>query len=231
MQCPAIACLAAYVATAMPAAAAPRPVVLELFTSESCSSCPPADALLMELATGRPDLLPLGFHVDYWNALGWKDRYASPAATARQRAYAAALGAGVFTPQLVIDGRWQAVGSDHAAVQVAIRRARAEPPAGPGLATTDANGRVTVQAGAAAGAGDVLLIGFDSRHTTQVGAGENDGRSIDEANVVRSLTRIGAWSGRARSFDAARPAGQRVAVLVQGGDGRILAAVLASPYL
>jgi hypothetical protein len=90
---------------------------------------------------------------------------------------------------------------------------------------------VTVQAGAAAGAGDVLLIGFDSRHTTQVGAGENDGRSIDEANVVRSLTRIGAWSGRARSFDAARPAGQRVAVLVQGGDGRILAAVLASPYL
>src|SRR5271154_5728268 len=92
------------------AQATPRPVVLELFTSQSCSSCPPADALLADIAASHADVLPLDFHVDYWNYLSWRDRFSLPAATARQRAYAAALGAEVFTPQLVIDGTAEAGG-------------------------------------------------------------------------------------------------------------------------
>src|ERR1700751_4077276 len=99
------------------AAAGGRPIVVELFTSEVCSPCPPAEPLLPELA-GRPDLLALSFHVDYWDRLGWKDPFSSPAATERQQRYAELLRlATVYTPQMVVDGRWEAVGSDHAEVQ------------------------------------------------------------------------------------------------------------------
>ncbi len=108
-------------ATAAPAGAAQRPIVVELFTSEGCSSCPPADALLAELAT-RPDVLALSFDVDYWDRLGWKDPFSSPQATARQQDYARLLGTGtVYTPQIVVDGRWEGVGSDRAAVEQPAR--------------------------------------------------------------------------------------------------------------
>ena len=105
-----------------PAQAGERPIVVELFTSEGCSSCPPADALLAELAS-RPDVLALSFHVDYWDRLGWKDPYSSREATARQHRYATLLDlASIYTPQIVIDGKWQAVGSDRSRC-----RARARP--------------------------------------------------------------------------------------------------------
>src|SRR5947207_9546964 len=107
-----------------PAQADERPVVAELFTSEGCSSCPPADALLAELAK-RPDVLALSFHVDYWDRLGWKDPFSSRAATDRQNRYAKLLKlATVYTPQIVVDGRWEAVGSDRADVERALDRAR-----------------------------------------------------------------------------------------------------------
>src|SRR6516225_8160911 len=107
-----------------PAHAGERPMVVELFTSEGCSSCPPADALLAELAS-RPDVLALSFHVDYWDRLGWKDPFSSHEATQRQDRYASLLDlATVYTPQIVVDGTWQAVGSDRADVEHALDLAR-----------------------------------------------------------------------------------------------------------
>src|SRR6516164_7919120 len=108
----------------LPAQAGERPIVVELFTSEGCSSCPPADKLLAELAN-RPDVLALSFHVDYWDRLGWKDPYSSREATKRQNRYATLLDlATVYTPQIVVDGKWQAVGSDRPDVEHAIELAR-----------------------------------------------------------------------------------------------------------
>src|SRR5215470_2470293 len=103
------------------------PVVLELFTSQGCSSCPPADALLGELAQ-RPGIVALAFHVDYWDYIGWKDPYASPTNTQRQHDYAVALGLHmVYTPQMVVDGRTDVVGSERGDVETAIGRAAAGP--------------------------------------------------------------------------------------------------------
>ena len=215
--------------TATAAQAAPRPVVLELFTSQSCSSCPPADALLADLGASQADVLPLDFHVDYWNYLSWRDRFSLPAATARQRAYATALGADVYTPQMVIDGTAQAVGSDRAAVTAALARARAAianqtPGTAPTLSLADREGRLAVEVGAGPSTGKLLLVGFDPMHVTQVGAGENAGRTLTEVNVVRSLAELPEWQGTAMSLLVEKPLGARAAVLLQAADGRILAA-------
>jgi len=216
--------LAALTSLAATPALAARPVVLELFTSQSCSSCPPADALLAELAASGGDVLPLDFHVDYWNYLSWVDRFSSPAATARQRDYAAALGSEVYTPQLVVHGRYQAVGSDRSAVAAAISRARADAAAGPELALTGTGGQLAINLGAGAGSANILLVGFDPQHVTAVKAGENGGRTLTEANVVRSFRIVGTWHGSASHLSVPHPQGERAAVLLQTLDGRILAA-------
>src|SRR5579863_6180669 len=109
------ALLTALAWAATPAGAAPRPVVVELFTSQGCSSCPPADALLAELAK-QDGVIALGFHISYWNGLGWKDPLSSEASTDRQKAYAGRFNGGqVYTPQIVVDGTAEMIGSDRAA--------------------------------------------------------------------------------------------------------------------
>ena len=200
--------------------------VVELFTSQSCSSCPPADALLTELERTRPDLLVLAYHVTYWDRLGWHDPYSLPAATERQRTYAARFPDGLYTPQMVVQGTHQAVGSDRPAVLAAIAAAR---PASIALTLTNDGAGLRVDAGAGPGRGTVVLVGYDRMHTTRVGGGENGGRMLTESNVVRAFTRLGPWDGMPLRLAAARPAGERTAVLLQADDGTILAsAVLGS---
>lgn len=207
-------------------ARAERLLVVELFTSQGCSSCPPADALLAQLAHSDPDLLPLDLHVTYWDRLGWKDPYSLPAATQRQKDAGARLGSDtIYTPQLLVDGRLDAIGSDPTAVRQAIARARRERAAEVKVSLVPDGSGVRVHADAGAGQGTLLLVGFDAQHTTPVRAGENGGRLLTEVNVVRGLVPVAGWSGAAVDLVAPRPAGERVAALLQANDGRILGAV------
>ena len=205
------------------------PVVVELFTSQSCSSCPPADALLAELSRTRPDVLVLDFHITYWDRLGWKDPYSLPQATERQRAYSQLWGSdSVYTPQLVAGGRHQAVGSDRAEVGRALAAAATDAPMVPLRLSRDGAGLV-LEAEAGSGMGTLVLVGFDAMHTTRIGGGENGGRTLAEVNVVRSLASAGRWSGQAVTLHAPSPAGERVALLLQGADGRLLGAGVLPP--
>jgi len=212
--------------TAWPARADSRPVVVELFTSQGCSSCPPADALLGELAR-RDGVLALGFHISYWDRLGWKDPLSSPEATARQRRYAARLTGGrVYTPQMVIDGVSEVVGSDREAVMAALREAsRAASPAV--IPVSFAADRRSVAIGDGNGTGEVTLVRFARHRTTQIGAGENSGRVADDFNGVETLSSLGTWGGTRREF-AIEPAGpgEGLAVLLQAPDGRMLGAAI-----
>ncbi len=204
-----------------PAQAGERPIVVELFTSEGCSSCPPADALLAELA-GRPDVLALSFHVDYWDRLGWKDPYSSREATERQKRYATLLAlATVYTPQIVVDGRWQAVGSDRADVERALDRARRDRHEVPVTLALD-HGQAQVKLGPGGdGAAVILLIGFDRRHVTAVKRGENSGRTLAHVDVVRGLEEVARSSTGEIAVPIRWPC-DRVAAVVQAADGRIL---------
>jgi hypothetical protein len=218
---------ASLVLAAAPASAAGRPILIELFTSEGCSSCPPADAFLTELAA-RPEVLALSMHVDYWDRLGWKDRFSSAALTARQRRYATLLGlATVYTPQMVIDGHWQAVGSDRAAVGEALAaasRKRAAVPVALGFSGNKARVRIAAApSGQPTISASVILVGFDRGASDAVHGGENSGRTLNYVDVVRGIARIGAFHGKATELSATMPwHAERVAAIVQGGDGRVL---------
>jgi hypothetical protein len=208
-----------------PARAGERPIVVELFTSEGCSSCPPADALLAELAS-RPDVLALSFHVDYWDRLGWKDSYSSREATARQNRYATLLNlATVYTPQIVVDGRWQAVGSDRADVEHALELARRSLREIPVTLALD-HGQAQIRLGPGGdgvSAASVLLIGFDRRHVTAVQRGENGGRTLVHVDVVRGVEEVARFAGSAGEIEAPiRWNYDRVAAIVQAADGRVL---------
>jgi hypothetical protein len=199
------------------APAPPQPVVLELFTSQGCSSCPPADAAVAGLAD-RPDVIALSFNVTYWDHLGWKDTFARPEFTARQTAYAKAQGHAPYTPEVVAGGRVDGVGNTQQAVAGMVARARTRPTA----TLTASGGKVSVSAGVAPRRGaDVWLVRYDPRVIqVPVKAGENGGKTLPQRNVVRSLRRLGAWDGRPATF-AAPPAAAALksVVLVQGRDG------------
>jgi hypothetical protein len=162
------------------------PVVLELFTSQGCSSCPPADALLGRLihqAKGNgPGVIGLAWHIDYWNNLGWRDPYTRPAWTERQKSYARCLDAEVFTPALVVNGAAMVIGSDEAAVQRAITRAA---PISTGVTLRRTASGIDVEIAAMPTAATGLLAIYDPEQATSVGAGENEGRQLHEYRIVR----------------------------------------------
>jgi len=204
-----------------------RPVVVELFTSEGCSSCPPADALLSELARARPDVLPLAFHITYWDRLGWPDPFALRAATDRQRDYAATLRLdSIYTPQMVVDGQTDVIGSDRGSVLTALREAAAARPPPVSLRLRREGERIVLDVGDATGAreGKMLLIGYDAAHRTAVARGENAGRTLTEANIVRGFVRVADWHGARMTVQAQPPAGERLAAILQAQNGQILAA-------
>jgi hypothetical protein len=180
--------------------------VVELFTSQGCSSCPPADALLAEYA-GHDDILALSFNVDYWDYLGWKDTLATPDNTERQRAYASARGDGqVYTPQAVIDGRAHVIGSKRDAIEAELTRnagALSVP-----MSLTKGADAITVTVGAAPAAdtphATLWLVMYDRSVTVPIGRGENQGRTITYSNVVRKLRPIEMWRGDPMSVELPR---------------------------
>ncbi|WP_298260147.1 thioredoxin family protein [Bradyrhizobium sp.] len=204
--------------------AAERPVVVELFTSQGCSSCPPANAYLNELSRGRRDVLALAFHVTYWDRLGWKDPFSMEAATDRQAAYGRRFGDGSYTPEIVVDGAAGMVGSDRGEVGSAIEKAKRQGQTAAPVNVTKSGEQVSIEVGAGSGRGRILLIGFDHEHTTAIGRGENSGRTLTEANVVRSIRSVGQWSGAALRLNERFPEGQDVAVVIEAPNGRIVGA-------
>jgi hypothetical protein len=199
-----------------------RPVVVELFTSQGCSSCPPANAYLNELARERRDVLPLAFHVTYWDRLGWKDPFSLPAATDRQARYGSRFGDGSYTPEIVVDGVTSHVGSDRNAIGPAIDRAKGSTATAVKLSR---NGdQLLVEIGHGEGRGRVLLVGFDRYHKTAIRRGENGGRTFEEQNVVRSVRSLTDWQGSALRLTEQAPEGEDAAVLVEAPDGRIVGA-------
>jgi hypothetical protein len=202
---------------------AAHPAVVELFTSQGCSSCPPANAVLAALST-RPDVLALSFGVTYWDDLGWKDTFARRDYTDRQTAYEKGLGRdGDYTPQIVVNGAADVVGSARNEVEAAIAREGA--PVGPDITTTAGSAEIGAAPWSGAPA-DVWLIRYDPKVVqVPVRRGENGGKTLPHKNVVRDLVRLGQWSGRPLKLALAPAAGGLdTAILVQKHGGRIVAA-------
>lgn len=216
------------------------PVVIELFTSQGCTSCPPADALIAALAD-EPGVLTLSWHVDYWDYLGWADEFARPEHTARQEAYAAAAGErGVYTPQIIVDGRDTLLSLHRAALLALIDEHASQPPAimvtaaeAEGAHVIDLTPRAAIPGGV-----EVALVRYLPHRTVLVKAGENRGRTIDYSNIVVGIEPLTRWPAREPLRLTVRAGGgpggdypedTRHAILVQqsldGQPGPILAAV------
>jgi hypothetical protein len=195
-------CAAGATAIVVPhTSAAPAvPIVVELFTSEGCSSCPAADVLLEKLTSSGTDIIGLGVHVDYWDRLGWKDRFSSAALTNRQRVYQNHFGTeSIYTPQMVVDGRTEFVGSDASAARRAIERAQALPHGLVRIATDESGSQsVAVRVDATdlprlnrGDRADIVVVVTESHLRSDVQRGENRGKTLTHAAVVRYLATIG----------------------------------------
>jgi hypothetical protein len=234
---PALLALLVALVAAMPsfARADDSPIVVELFTSQGCSSCPPADKYFGELAK-RPDIIALAFHIEYWNYIGWTDAYSKPWATRRQRDYQAAMKLRyVYTPEMVIQGETEGIASEPAAIEPMIRAAEAKRRPHPNLTLRWRDDGALV-----AGVGDgqspqgepatLWLVGFDKMHTMAISAGENAGKTSWDHHAVRSFRRLGSWAGYSEELiippDEAKNLGDYgAAVLLQlNGSGPILTA-------
>ena len=202
--------------------ATPSLTVVELFQSQGCSDCPPANANVMALSD-RTDLLTLSFGVTYWDNLGWKDTFASPQYTARQWDYAHALGhSEVYTPQVVVNGRADIVGRDRKALEALITRETNR--SGPQLQLAQGAAKIGV---GRPGKHDVWLVRFNPRiENVPIARGENGGITLPHRNVVKQLIKIGSWNGTPATYNlpAAAQPGLREAVLVQSGPGGAIVA-------
>ena len=232
--------LAVIVAAALtPAVASAQPRgVSELFTSQGCSSCPPADRLAGELARD-PSLVVLTLPVDYWDYLGWKDTLAMPGQTKRQRAYSKARSdREVYTPQVVVNGAKHVLGSDKQAIDNALATTRKQ--AGVlslpvSVSVTAEQISISVPAAKETSNGEIWLCPITKAAEVAIGRGENSGQTVTYHNVVRSWVKLGEWTGVARTFKLPRQdvgSADAVAVLVQSGSkeapGNMLGATIAS---
>jgi hypothetical protein len=186
------------------------PVLVELFTSQGCSSCPPADRLLGELPSSVDgvEVLPLAFHVDYWDDLGWRDPFSSPDWTARQRRYSGPIAGGrVYTPQLIVQGHADVLGSDRGDAIEAIRAAARAPRTGRIRASATGSDRITVavEAELDGGRADAMVALVESGLSTKVARGENSGRALVNHFVVRRLVKAFAVEGGAGKGEVALP--------------------------
>ena len=203
-------------------APAASPVVLELFTSQGCSSCPPADELLAKLAD-EPDVIALSFHVDYWNYLGWKDPFSSPYFSARQRDYTEALRARTYTPQLLVNGRREMIGSRLAAVKAALASARAEGASQSNIhieLSSEGTDQLQVDytLDGPLNEREVIALLVQDEAVSSIKRGENRGRELHHVNVVRELKSAEAKAGGSFSFtlpEGVSQAETHVVLLVQ----------------
>ena len=192
------------VTLAVHAWAGSRVTLVELYTSQGCSSCPAADEFLGELAK-RPDIIPLSFHVDYWDYIGWKDPFAKPQFTKRQRSYSGQFKRGyVYTPQMIVQGAFDATGSDRSVVENAILEAKHFENVDISIERVKDGGMVIAIGNRKGSSAGVWLAFFDGVHVTKVKRGENRGRTVKNYNVVRSLDRIGDWQGDAISIPVSK---------------------------
>jgi hypothetical protein len=211
------ATLVALMTCSIAANAAPRPTVLELYTSEGCSSCPPAEKQLEELSK-RSDVLPLAFHVDYWDSLGWRDRFSMKEATQRQQDAARTLALStVGTPQWVVDGHTALWGANPGDVERALKSRGTDVPV-----DIERQAQELIVHAAAPPASqpyEVYVIGYLPKAVTAIGRGENAGRTLTEVNVVRYIRKVGTSSDAAREWrvalDKLPKDAERVAVLLQ----------------
>lgn len=196
-----------------------HPTVVELFQSQGCSSCPPANTNAMALSD-RPDLLVLSFGVTYWDHLGWKDTFGSPQNTARQWDYAHGLRHGeVWTPQVVVNGRIDTPGFDRSELETVIRKAD-RGVGGPSISVQ--GDRLTLSAGDAGTKAQVFLVRYDPNIVqVPIQRGENGGKTLPHRNVVRELVSLGAWTGETRTYvlPGSGASALKSAVIVQNGRG------------
>jgi hypothetical protein len=180
------------------------PVLVELFTSEGCSSCPPADRLLIDIAAGQPyknvDVITLGFHVDYWDHIGWRDRFSSSEFSKRQEEYAGKFKLdSIYTPQIIVDGDAQVVGNDSRAVGNAITRSKG-PKAEVRVGVKGDKLSVTIEKLGEQKGSTVFLAVAESGLRSSVGSGENSGRMLEHASVVRELRKVGSIGAGQTAF-------------------------------
>jgi len=215
------------------ATAQQMPVVVELFTSQGCSACPPADAFMQDLAK-EPGVLALALHVDYWDYIGWKDQFAQPQFTARQKAYARAAGQrSVYTPQMIVDGQDHVVGT-HIADVVRLLRSHAERPRNLAISVARQGGDLQIElrpTGPLSGAMAVQLVRYRPDAVVDIARGENAGKRVHYVNIVSDWTLLSEWDGRtplaiSQPISGDLPAAVIVQSITAKGPGRIEAAAL-----